>query len=347
MILMLVAFHFHIAFPVIQPSEAEQGSLVDVFVYAAYGFFTLILGTVISLFLSHIITHLDRSLDEHPDQNKGEKAESYTALIFFAENQYLSDKFFRILITILLIVTLILVLVGSYISSFSFYFHGLAGYALDLFNIAPYRDYSVIELGFSVPKSYENPNDGVIRFTQVIYFLTVFIMPVAMLINVIFLWLVPLPRKAQKFFYSIAEILNAWSCLDVFVLAIIAAILEIGKFTEFIVGDKCDAINPFIEKYFDKTLDGHNTCFEVKAYLKSGCWLLFIAAIIFLISSNIVMRVCRNALNERLPDNVKEYLKNKNDNESDIQANNEERISNINNSNINSINKDLSEEEDN
>ena len=194
-------------------------------------------------------------------------------------------------------------------------------------------------------------------------------MPVAMLINVIFLWLVPLPRKAQKFFYTIAEILNAWSCLDVFVLAIIAAILEIGKFTEFIVGDKCDAINPFIVKYFDKTLDGHNTCFEVKAYLKGGCWLLFIAAIIFFISSNIVMRVCRNALNERLPDNVKEYLKNKNDgerisslanfNESNsvsnndskrislIQVNNEERVSNINNSNISSKNKDLREEEDN
>ena len=369
MILIIVDFHFHIAFPVIEPSEGDQGSLVDVFVYAAYGFFTLILGTVISLCLSHIITHLHRSLDEHPDQNKGEKAESYTALISFAQNQYLPDTFFRILITILLIATLILVLVGSYITSFSFYFHGLAGYALDLFNIAPYRDYSVIELGFSVPKSYENPNDGVIRFTQVIYFLTVFFMPVAMLINVIFLWLVPLPRKAQKFFYTIAEILNAWSCLDVFVLAIIAAILEIGKFTEFIVGDKCDAINPFIAKYFDKTLDGHNTCFEVKAYLKGGCWLLFIAAIIFFISSNIVMRVCRNALNERLPDNVKEYLKNKNDgerisslanfNESNsvsnndskrislIQVNNEERVSNINNSNISSKNKDLLEEEDN
>ena len=369
MILMLVAFHFHITFPVIQQSDAEQGSLIDVFVYAAYGFFILILGTVISLCLSHIITHLHRSLDEHPDQNKGEKAESYTSLISFAENKYLPDKFFRALITVLLIVTLILVLVGSFITSFSFYFHGLAGYALDLFDIPPYRDYSVIELGFSIPKSYENPNDGVIRFTQVIYFLTVFIMPVTMLINIIFLWLVPLPRKAQKFFYTIAEILNAWSCLDVFVLAIIAAILEIGKFTEFIVGDKCDAINPFIAKYFDKTLEGHNTCFEVKAYLKNGCWFLFVAAIIFFISSNIVMRVCRNALNERLPDNVKEYLKNKNDgerisslanfNESNnvsnydskrislIQVNNEERVSKINNSNTISNNKDLLEEEDN
>ena len=367
MILMLVAFHFHIEFPVVQPSEAEQGSIIDVFVYAAYGFFTLILGTVISLFLSHIITHLHRGLDEHPDQNKGEKAESYTALISFAESKYIGKTHFRILITILLFLTLGLIILGSLITSFSFYFHGLAGYALDLFEISPHRDYSILKLGFSVPESYEDPNDGVIRFTQVIYFLTVFVLPVAMLINVIFLWLVPLPRKAQKFFYSITEILNAWSCLDVFVLAIIAAIVEIGQFTEFIVGDKCDAIDPFIAKYFYKTLDGHNTCFEVRAYLKSGCWILFAAAIIFFISSNIVMKVCRNALDERLPDNVKEFLKNRiegervssivNLNESNnlsninsqrqtlIESNKDDRISRINNSNRISNNNDLLEED--
>ena len=370
MILMLVAFHFHIEFPVVKPSEAKEGSIVDVFVYAAYGFFTLILGTIISLFLSHIITHLHRSLDEHPDQNKGEKAESYKALISFAENKYLGKKFIRIFITILLFSTLILALIGSFIKSFSFYFHGLAGYALDLFNITPYRDYSVIELGFSVPKSYENPNDGVIRFTQAIYFITVFIMPISLLINLIFLWLAPLPRKAQKFFYTIAEILNAWSCLDVFVLAIIAAISEIGQFTKFIVGDKCDAIDPFIAKYFYRILDGHNTCFEVKAYLKSGCWILFAAAIIFFISSNIVMRVCRNALKERLPEHVKEYLKNLRDGdrissiasfsennnisnyeskrESSSKLNIDEKISNINNSrNSNNSNKNDLLEEDN
>ena len=365
MILMLVAFHFHIEFPVVEPSEAKEGSIIDVFVYAAYGFFTLILGTVISLFLSHIITHLHRSLDEHPDQNKGEKAESYTALISFAKNKYLGTKCFRFLISILLFLTLGLVLVGSNITSFSFYFHGLAGYALDLFQISPYRDYSVIELGFNVPDAAENPSDGVIRFTQVIYFLTVFIMPVAMLLNVIFLWFVPLPRCAQKFFYSIIEILNAWSCLDVFVVAIIAAITEISQFTDFIVGDKCDVINPFISKYFYNRLDGHNTCFEVQAYLKEGSLLLFIAAIIFFISSNIVMKVCRNALNERLPDNVKEYLKSQiegerinslilNDSNSNIsnidtnretliKSNNDERISTINNSKINNSNEFLQE----
>ena len=215
-----------------------------------------------------------------------------------------------------------------------------------------------------MPKSYEDPNDKIIRFTQIIFFLTVFIMPVAMLINVIVLWFIPLPRRAQKFFYTIAEILNAWSCLDVFVVAIIAAILEISQFTSFIVGDKCDAINPFISKYFYQTLDVHNTCFEVQTYLQNGSLLLFIAAITFFISSNVVMKVCRNALDERLPDNVKEYLKIKKDgdkmtkllsfsnnadntnNETTLKMNknNENSIvSNINNSARTTRNNDISE----
>ena len=348
MTLMLVAFHFHIAFPVVEPSEAEESTLIDVFVKAAFGFFTLILGTIISLCLSHIITFLHKSLDEHPDQNKGEKAESYTALISFADNKYLGKNIFRILISILLFLTLGLVLVGSNITSFSFNFHGLAELALELFEISSQRDYSVLELGYKVPDAAENPNDFIIRYTQVIFLLTVFVMPVAMLLTVIFVWFFPLPRKAQKFFYAVIEILNAWSCLDVFVLSIIAAITEIGTFTEFIVGDKCDAINPFIGKYFDKKLDGHNTCFEVQAYLREGCWLLFVAAIIFFITSNYVMKVCRNALDERLPDHVKEYLQKKNnaqkisfnddiDNREGLLSNSE-RISNINNTRISNIN---------
>ena len=276
---------------------------------------------------------MHRSLDEHPDQNKGEKAESYTALISFAESKIFVKLNFQVIISILLILTLCLVLIGSFITSFSFYFHGLAGYALDLFEIAPHREYSVIQLGFSVPESYENPNDKVIRFTQAIYFITVFIMPISSLLNIIFLWFVPLPRKIQKFFYNIGEILNAWSCLDVFIIAIIGAMIQISKFTAFIVGDKCDSINPFIAKYFYDSLDGYNSCFEVKADLQSGCWILFTATIMLFISKKIVMKICRNALDERLPDNVKEYLKNLKEGEriSRIaEFNNNDSMSNIN-----------------
>jgi uncharacterized paraquat-inducible protein A len=154
--------------------------------------------------------------------------------------------------------------------------------------------------------------------------------------------------------------LNAWSCLDVFIIAIIAAIMQISQFTGFIVGDKCDAINPFIEKYFYDSLDGYNTCFEVKAELQSGCGILFTAAIMFFILTKIVMKVCRIALNERLPDNVKEYLKNLKEGEriSRIaEFNNNDSMSNINsaretliqlnNNELNNINNTISSNNNN
>ena len=311
MIMMLVAFHFHVNLPVTEKSSAADGSVVDVFIYAAYGFITLITATLVSLTLSHIITHLHRSLDKHPDENKGEKAEKYRSIMSFAKIKCLGDIPYRIIISLILILTLCLVIAGSITQCFSFYFHGLAGYALDILDIPPHREFSIIDLGISVPAAYEDPKAPGIIFTQIIYFLTVLVIPLAFLVVCGILWFVPMTRKLQTIVYAIAEILNAWSCIDVFVIAIVASLTEIETFTKFIVGDKCDAIDPIIKAYFWKILDGHNTCFDVRTYLEEGCWLFFSAAISFFISSFVILKVCRNALNERLPDHVKEFLKNK------------------------------------
>ena len=311
MIMMLVAFHFHVNLPVTEKSSAAVGSVVDVFIYAAYGFITLITATLVSLTLSHIITHLHRSLDKHPDENKGEKAEKYRSIMSFAKIKCLGDIPYRIIISLILILTLCLVIAGSITQCFSFYFHGLAGYALDILDIPPHREFSIIDLGISVPAAYEDQKAPGIIFTQIIYFLTVLVIPLAFLVICGILWFVPMTRKLQTIVYAIAEILNAWSCIDVFVIAIVASLTEIETFTKFIVGDKCDAIDPIIKAYFWKILDGHDTCFDVRTYLEEGCWLFFSAAISFFISSFVILKVCRNALNERLPDHVKEFLKNK------------------------------------
>ena len=323
MIMMLVAFHFHVQIPVVIQSLAKDGAIVDVFVYAAYGFITLITGTLISLLLSHIITHLHRSLDSHPDENKGEKAESHRSIMSFAKVKCMGETPFRIIISFILFLTLGLVIAGSLTQCFSFYFHGLAGYVLDLLKIPPHREFSILDLGLSVPAAYENPTDSAIIFTQIVYFLTVLVLPLAFLLFVGILWFVPMTRKAQTIIYAIAEILNAWSCIDVFVIAIVASLTEIEQFTKFIVGDKCNSIDPIIKKYFSKILDGHDTCFQVKTYLQEGCWLFFAAAVSFFITSFVILKVCRNALNERLPEHVKEYLKMKK----------EERISRVSNIN--------------
>ena len=116
-------------------------------------------------------------------------------------------------------------------------------------------------------------------------------------------------RKAQKIFYDVAEILNAWSCIDVFVIALIAGVVQIAQFAKFMVGDRCDFINPLIQNYFYKYLDGHDSCFEVQTYLLEGSWLFFSAAITFFIASFVILKVCRNALNERLPEKKKKKKK--------------------------------------
>ena len=266
MIMMIVAFHFHVDLPISEKSVADKGILVDVYTYPAFGFPLLIAGTLISLILSHILNHIHRHLEEHPDQNKGEKAESYKSVMSFAKNKYIKDKPFRILISISVFVTFGLIILGSFTRSFSFYFHGLAAYALDLLNIPHHREYNLIDLGLSVPGAAENSNSGVIIFTQIIYFLTVLIIPFTFCINLIILWFIPMTRKAQKIFYTIAEILNAWSSIDVFVVAIFAALLEVAQIAKFLVGDKCILIDPILEKYFNETLEGHSTFFKVQTY---------------------------------------------------------------------------------
>ena len=198
---------------------------------------------------------------------------------------------------------------------------------MELLDIPTHREFSIIQLGMNVRKVYEDPNSSRIIFCQFIYFLTILAIPITFIFILIVLWFVPMPRKYQKILYNIAEILNAWSCIDVFVIALIAGVVQIAQFAEFMVGDRCDFINPLIQNYFYKYLDGHDSCFEVQTYLLEGSWLFFSAAITFFISSFVILKVCRNALNERLPDHVKEFFKLKKNKIIDNRISN---ISNIN-----------------
>ena len=308
-IMMVLAYHLLIEIPVVPQSLAKDGFTIDIVVYETYGFISLIAGTFISLFLSHIITHLNRNLKSHPDENKGENAENLRSIMSFAKTKYIGDKPFRIIISILFFLTLGLLFSGLFTLGFTYYFGGLIGYTLDIFEIPSERVFSIFAIGFALPEGYENPNDSAIIFTQVLFFLSVLVFPLLFLIIVGILWFVPLKRKVQKFLYIIAEILNAWSCNDVYIIALIASVTGIEKFTKLIIDDKCKAINPLIKKYFSNMLDGNDTCYQTKAKTNEGCWLYFFMTIFFIILSFVILKACRNALDERLPEHVKEYLK--------------------------------------
>ena len=308
-VMMSFAYYFLIDFPLIEQSRAKDGAIVELFVHGAYSLFTLITGTFISLLLTHIIIHLHRSLYSHPDENKGENAENLKSIMSFAKVKCVKDIPFRVIISCTFFLTFGFFIAGSVTHNFSFNFKGFIGYGLDLLKIPSKKELTLIDLGKNLPSVYENPTDSSIIFVQIVFFLSVLVLPLAFLVIIGILWFVPMTRKTQKILYTIAEKLNAWSCIDVFVITAIPSISQIELITKFMVGDKCNTIDPIFEAYFSKYLDGYNTCLKVKIYLEKGFWLFFVAAALFFISSFVILKMCRNALHERLPDHVKEFVK--------------------------------------
>jgi len=198
-----------------------------------------------------------------------------------------------------LVASIVLLVFGSYWISFEFQFLGAAALALEYLLQPTYQSYSLITLGLSLPDASPSPNDFGIRLVQVTFFVYALAMPLCHLLFLLFLWLVPLSRKSQRRIYYVTEIFNAWSANDVFVISVIATLLEIEQFAQFIIGDRCDTINIYLAKYMSEALNGVDKCFDVVTKLDVGCWLLFSACVIYTFSSLVVMRACHKAIDTR------------------------------------------------
>ena len=78
---------------------------------------------------------------------------------------------------------------------------------------------------------------------------------------------------------GITDGLGAWSGLDLTVLCIGTAFLQIGKFATFVVGHTCDTLIPLLETpKVDKLLDHEDYCLNVACTFLPGMWWLVAAA---------------------------------------------------------------------
>jgi len=205
----------------------------------------------------------------------------------------------RIGLTVGLVLSMIMMILGTCLNTFSFDFVGLVGWLFPMLDIDPHREYSVLSLTQEVPPSAQEPNSFTVRFTQVVFIMTAFIVPVLHIASMLVLWLVPFKRKVQHYLRYACEVLSAWSCVDVFIISIIAACLEIQQFAGFMVGDKCDFLTPYLDEYLGDFLGEYKSCFEVIATLESGCYVLFIGTIFYTATYMIFNRVIEAGLRTR------------------------------------------------
>lgn len=296
LVLMMVAFRFHIASG---PLDQMPLAVANVYVEPEFGFYAFLLATMSSLILTHLILYYHVQSEAPPPSASPllQRKQALSSGRLFSM-PYVWTGFGKHMVTLLLFVTMCLISVGVSVTTFNFEFKGAAAYLMELLNEPTVKSHSVIELGATLPESSMHPNSFGVRWIQFTYFLFVLIVPILHLCVLLFLWLFPLTPKAQRRVFTLTEVLNAWSSVEVFVVSIIAALLEIRQFTHLMVGDKCDMINGILEKYFSDVLDGDPQCFDVIATLDDGCWILFGACIIYLCVAGVVMKTCHSMLHD-------------------------------------------------
>lgn len=183
----------------------------------------------------------------------------------------------RICIQVTILITAVLVILGTYLDTITFTIAGLTGLLLGDDAVA---NYSFISIGQKVPVGSGHPHDFNVRLTALVYLAFGLGVPLCFLATNAVLWFVPMSTVIQQRVFVCVEIFSAWSALDVFAVAIIGSLFEIQQFAAFIVGDSCDAINVILAKYLDPVLHGEDVCFTVISNLiPSTAWLVFLASL--------------------------------------------------------------------
>ncbi|EAY01932.1 hypothetical protein TVAG_047860 [Trichomonas vaginalis G3] len=394
MILMLIAFRMKINLP---PNEDDYNILqINLFVYPAWGFVTLVVGTILSLGCSQVILAAERYVDkkellnhqiqliieEEEKRNKEDYSDySYSYSYSYSDSEsenkkkgkkkgklsnigkntkkpknnqqrletveeddqnenapspkpkkknendkkdkkkkskldgkhklslfmYCKSFLWKIFLSLIMLSGIIMFIFGTYMKAFSFKFVGLAGWALKLVNADQYREYSSIDLAIQLPKAAENQNSFGIRITQAVYILVTNLMPIIHLVCLSILWFIPLKLKHIHFIERACEYMYSWACLDVFVISIVAAVMEISQLALFMVGDRCDIVDIITKEYFSQEdlIKDHLTCFDVVTTFLKGSYII-IAAAIFHTIATIGIGKCTKKLNRDLAEIEKE-----------------------------------------
>ena len=137
----------------------------------------------------------------------------------------------------------------------------------------------------------------------VAFYVFALIVPLAQLMIAFVTWLVPLDFSTQKRACIVGEVIGAWSGLDVTVLTMIVAFMQVGQFAKFIVGDKCDALAPILHlPEMNVLLNGDDVCLDVHATYFSATWWLLGVAFVGLTACQYVANALRGAIDKTLKD---------------------------------------------
>jgi len=248
-----------------------------------------------STFAGRVFCSAARSMtgrDASPDKTEGAMPKTPKVLVFTRMTLKA-----QILVVLGIVVSMIFLVMGSTLHSFVFTFKGLAGWLLA---DGARRIYSLVEVGNALVTSSMDPSDPGIRWIQMVYFVLILGAPLAYLISCLVLFAYPMTIRGQRAAQVVSEVLFAWAGSEVILVSLLAAVLQISTFAQFVIGDRCDLINAILEKYFKEPLDGDAKCFDLNAAFSGGVIYLLISAVLLLLIGQVISTAGLSALEDRI-----------------------------------------------
>ena len=213
LVLMMVAFRYHI--------DIEGVGALDVYVTPKYGFYSFLFATIVSLIGGHAILYLHRRTTLPYIPVYSGRKESLAKHVFDdkrGRGLVKLTKRFRRTIVLMYLLALGLISCGVFLKSFHFKFNGAAGMAL---GDDRSQSFSLVSIGEHIPQSVQDSSSFGIRWIQTCYFFFALIMPIVCIVSMLALFLLPMRLKVQQKVFMLAEVANAWSAIEVFVVAIV------------------------------------------------------------------------------------------------------------------------------
>eukprot|EP00656_Telonema_subtile_P058275 TRINITY_DN9827_c0_g1_i1.p1 TRINITY_DN9827_c0_g1~~TRINITY_DN9827_c0_g1_i1.p1 ORF type:complete len:548 (+),score=89.35 TRINITY_DN9827_c0_g1_i1:214-1857(+) len=278
----------------------ENDRFLQIRITLAYGIYGYLLATLVSLVLLHTATMLhrnavekavgfqagDHSNDRHVCTPRaltvGDSKEAVAVWQLRMEHATAFVYEWRPrgagLLAAALVAAMTLIVAGATIDSSQVEFGGLI---LLLIPNGVQKKMTLIRTAVHVSELGES--GALIELIQASFWLFTFVIPLTHLVSLVFVWLVPLRGVTQRKMYLAAEVLHAWSCVEVYIVSVVVVLLEIGTIVTSVFGTCSDAVSAELEQlvpqFAQRVKDSDLECVSVSTRLLEGCWLLFVAAL--------------------------------------------------------------------
>ncbi len=151
-----------------------------------------------SLILSHILLALHNyATDTSASDTSKEHKEALWNHAFSSSRRCVATCK-RYAVVLLLLATIALICCGATLNSFAFHFRGAAGFLLNVAGQDASASYSLVSLGLALPSAAAPSCAMLVRIVQVAFFLFTLGIPLAHLVAVLILWVVPMKHTTQR-----------------------------------------------------------------------------------------------------------------------------------------------------